>query len=248
MKKLQFFITFVLIALIFNLTIYTGNAQEQEPKKLSLKQQLSRQSEETAKRMSDRAKEIMDQSIIDISFSDDLDNCLQPGDSVPDFNLKTCDNKSRSLKDLLNKKYLVIIFYRGSWCPFCDIYLKHLDLWYAEIKQAGAELAVISPQIPSESIKMKKENNMNINILYDEHNKLAKEFGIVYAVPEDVLKVYDGFGINLEKENNYQEKELPVTSIFIANSNGKIVYSYIEPDYRKRLDAKEIIKVLKSLN
>ena len=248
MKKSAFLIPFLLILVLFNLNIFNINAQDEKNIKLSLEEQLLEQAKMSEKRMSKRAKEIIDDSIRDLSFSGDLDNALQPGDNVPDFTLKTCDNKFRSLNNLLSKKYLVLVFYRGGWCPYCDIYLRNLDLWYPEIKQAGAELAAISPQIPEESIKTKNEGNLSIPILYDEQNKLAKKFGIAYTIPEDVLKVYNGFKIDLEKQNNYKEKELPVTSVFIADSNGKIIYRHIEPDYRERLDAKKIIKILKNIN
>ena len=246
MKKLPLFlITFILVSFIFESNIYS---QDNQLSKLSLEKQLANQKKLSDKRMSKRAKEIIEESIRDLSFSGDLDNSLQPGDTVPDFTLKTCDNTFLSLNNLLSKKYLVIVFYRGGWCSYCNIYIKNLDLWYPEIKHQDAEIVLISPQIPEKSIQTKKEGNISIPILYDEQNKLAKKFGIVYTLSEDILKVYGGLGINIEKQNNYKENELPVTSVFIANKNGKILYSYIEPDYRKRLGPKKIIEILKKLN
>lgn len=171
-------------------------------------------------------------------------NALNVGGTMPEFTLTDANGKDVSSNDLLKSGNLVVVFYRGAWCPFCNKYLHDLQKNLLQIKANGGNLVAISVENPDTSLSVSKKNNLEFTVLSDPKLSLARKFGIVYELPKETNEKYIGYGIDLVKANGTEKPELPLSATYIVNQEGKIIYAYLEPDYKKRAAPAEIIKVL----
>lgn len=163
---------------------------------------------------------------------------------MPEFTLSDSNGKSVSSQDLLKTGNLVVVFYRGAWCPFCNTYLRTLQKNLPEIKANGGNLVAISVENPDTSMKVSQKNELNFTVLSDDKLNVARKFGIVYELPKETNEKYKGYGIDLVKNNGTEKPELPLSATYIVSSEGKILFAYLEPDYKKRAEPATIIKVL----
>lgn len=171
------------------------------------------------------------------------ENALKVGDTVPEFTLNNAYGKSINSQDLLEKGALVVSFYRGKWCPYCNLELQEYMMKIEEIKELGASFIAISPELPDESLSDK----MPFDILSDIGNSVAKKFNLVFKVDSKVNEIYKGFGIDLEKSNGDDSINLPMPGTYVINKDGEIVLSFVNADYTKRLDVKTVIEKLKEI-
>lgn len=179
-----------------------------------------------------------------ISPEDAAKTALNVGGMMPEFSLSDANGKSVSSNDLLKQGNLVIVFYRGAWCPFCNKYLHDLQKNLTEIKTAGGNLVAISVENADKSMTVTKKNELEFTVLSDPKLMVAKKFGIIYELPKETNEKYIGYGIDLVKANGTEKPELPLSATYIVSKEGKIIYAYLEPDYKKRAAPAEIIKVL----
>lgn len=169
---------------------------------------------------------------------------LNIGAEMPEFTLSDANGKSVASADLLKQGSLVIVFYRGAWCPFCNKYLHDLQKSLTEIKANGGNLVAISVENPDKSMMVSNKNKLEFTVLSDPKLNLARKFGIVYELPKETNEKYIGYGIDLVKANGTEKPELPLSATYIVSEKGKILYAYLEPDYKKRAEPAQIIKVL----
>jgi peroxiredoxin len=146
---------------------------------------------------------------------------------------------------LLKKGPLVIVFYRGSWCPYCNIQLHTLQERLSEIRAEGGDLVAISPEKPDGSLTLIQKHNLTFEVLSDPNLKVARKFGLVYQLPKDLQKVYLSFGNDLTKVNGTKDWELPLSATYVVDRKGKIIYSFVDADYKKRADSDDILRALK---
>jgi len=118
---------------------------------------------------------------------------------------------------------------------------------YNEIKAAGAKMVVISPQLERYSKQISKKLNLSFPVLSDKGNKVAASFGLVFELPHDLRKIYTGFGIDLERFNGNDSWTLPMSGRFIIDNNAKIINVDVDPDYIKRPEPTDIIKIIKEM-
>jgi peroxiredoxin len=168
---------------------------------------------------------------------------LNCGASLPDFEL---ENQYRVLmsRDELLRKPLIISFYRGAWCPYCNLELAEQQQRIDEIRQLGAEFIAISPEQPDYAMALREKHQLNFNILYDRNNQLARQLGLVFTLPEPLRKVYQTFGIDICAHNGNDHFELPVPATYIVGKDGIIRFAFINEDYRVRLEPETLIKKL----
>ncbi len=179
-----------------------------------------------------------------VSPEDAANSALKVDGMMPEFTLSDANGKSVSSSDLLKQGNLVIVFYRGAWCPFCNKYLHTLQKELANIKAAGGNLVAISVENPDTSMMVSKKQSLEFTVLSDPKLNVARKFGIVYELPKETNEKYIGWGIDLVKANGTEKPELPLSATYIVSSEGKILYAYLEPNYQKRAAPSEIIKVL----
>lgn len=169
------------------------------------------------------------------------------GDMLPPFSLANADNKQIDSSALLANGPLVISFYRGAWCPYCNLEINALQQRLADINATGAQLIAISPQNPDKSIDQVSQSKLDFEVLSDARNKLAKQCGLVFTLPESLRPVYEAWQIDIPDHNGDDSFELPIPATYIVDQKGKIRYAHVDMDYTKRLEPDAIIEQLKTL-
>jgi peroxiredoxin len=169
------------------------------------------------------------------------------GDAAPEFTLLDPDGKPVASRELLAKGPLVISFYRGVWCPYCNLELQALQAALPDINARGASLVAISPQTAANSRKSQRDNKLGFPILTDVKSEVAHAFGIRFALPDYLIEVYAGFGNDLTKVNDDPAWVLPMPARYVVGTDGVIAYSEVNPDYTQRLDPSELLPVLDRL-
>ena len=175
------------------------------------------------------------------------DRAVGVGDTAPAFSLPDADGKEFSLDALLKGGPVVLSFYRGAWCPFCNTELQGLEAALPEIRSYGASLLAISPQTPSNSRKSQRDNELTFPVLADQGRKVASAYGLCWAVQDDLRKLYHEQGVDLEVLNGNKDWTLPMPARYVVASDGTVVYAEVSPDYTVRPDPSELIPTLKQL-
>jgi peroxiredoxin len=161
-----------------------------------------------------------------------------------DFKAKDQNGNEVRLRDLLKKGKVVLVFYRGQWCPYCNKQLKKLEDSLSLIKEKGATVVAVTPELPENIAKTIGKTNVEFPILYDEGLKIMKAYEVEYEVPENTLKRYQNTGIKLAENNGKNGNYLPIPATYIINKDFTITYRFFEQDYKKRPSVAEILKNL----
>ncbi|WP_299215407.1 peroxiredoxin-like family protein [uncultured Dokdonia sp.] len=171
---------------------------------------------------------------------------LQIGDKAPDFSLSNAIGKTIRLSDLLKKGKVILTFYRGSWCPYCNLQLAHYQSALSEIHSLGAQLIAISPQTPDESLNIKEKNELSFEVLSDNGNIVAQKYTTVFKNADAAVNTMTALGFDFDAHYSDDARELPIPAIFIIEKDGRVAFAKAEGgDYRNRVDVSEIINVLK---
>jgi peroxiredoxin len=188
-------------------------------------------------------------STIEITNTDPSKICaLNVGSTISsELKIRDINGESHSLKKIISKRPTIIVFYRGGWCPFCNLQLQNLRKVVKDVESTGFQLIAISPDRPSELKKSLGKHKLTYKLLSDSSANAAKQFGIAFKVNQPTLKKYEEHGINLEKASGKKHNLLPVPSVFILNKDGKVHFSYANPDYKVRLDEEIILAAMKNL-
>jgi peroxiredoxin len=164
---------------------------------------------------------------------------------APDFKAKDQNGKEIRLKDLLKSGKVVLIFYRGQWCPYCNKFLKKLEDSLQLIKDKGATVVAVTPELPENIKKTISKTTAEYSILYDEDLKIMKAYDVEYEVPENTLTRYRNSGIKLEENNGKKNGNyLPIPATYIIDKEANITYRFFQPDYKIRPSVQEILKGL----
>jgi peroxiredoxin len=175
-------------------------------------------------------------------------NALNLDQNAPRFELPNQHGEQVLLDELLAKGPVVITFYRGSWCPYCNLQLKALQSRLPEIHALGAQLVAISPQAPDGSMSENDIRNMDFVVLSDQNADVAASYGVAWQVPALLLEhMREDRGLDLESLNNGNGSILPIPATFVLDSEGKVTWRYVDVDYRTRSEPQDIINALKAL-
>jgi peroxiredoxin len=169
------------------------------------------------------------------------------GSIASDFRLPDVEGNMVSLSDLLLDGPVVVTFYRGGWCPYCNIQLRAYQAALPQMAALGAHLVAISPQLPDQSLSTAQADELTFHVLSDVGNQTARRFGLVYALPEELRAARRSNNKALPGINGDESWELPVPATYVIARDGRIVLAYIEVDYRKRLGPEAILDALRPL-
>ncbi len=229
----------------------TSNAAEEVMSEtnveLTLTEQLKKKADESAQKSPSEKRKIMFAAIDELRKSKTMETALKEGAKIPHFKLEDVHGKEISSKEILQNGPMLLVFYRGGWCPYCNLQLRDLQEHLAEIKETGAQLVAISPQEPDSSAETVKKNELGYHVLSDVGGKVGNDFGLMFKLPEDLIKVYKEFGLDLEKANGNKDWELPLAATYIVKTDGTIEYAFVDADYKKRAETNELIEKLKAL-
>jgi peroxiredoxin len=191
---------------------------------------------------------VMDAEIGRLAASDLAVRAFKAGDTVPDFILPDAQGQLVRLHSLLRNGPLVMVFYRGGWCPYCNLHLRGFQRVLPRLQELGAQIVAISPQLPDNSLSTQEKNKLAFPVLSDAGNKVARQFGIVFELSDKLLEWYRQFGHPLEEANGEGGKrELPVPATFLVDRKGIIRLAHVDVDYTRRLDPDDVIGTLKGL-
>ena len=169
---------------------------------------------------------------------------LKVGDIAPDFNAKDQNGKTVSLKQALKNGPVVMLFYRGQWCPFCNKQLSRFSDSLSQLTAKGASVLAITPENAENVKKTIEKTKASFSVLEDEGLTIMKLYKVNFAVDENTITKYKGYGIDFDKANGSNGANLPVPATYIIGQNGKIKYVFFNTDYRKRASVLEILNNL----
>ncbi|HVM93807.1 MAG TPA: peroxiredoxin-like family protein [Terriglobales bacterium] len=185
------------------------------------------------------------QRAIDVLKADSFATMALAGvTTIPSFELPDHNGKRVSSSDLLRKGRLVLCFIRGRWCPFCVGQLEAMNYIAAQIANAGAQTIAISPQTEKQTFFMHDQHRLGFPILVDAGNELARQFGLVYKVPEEQQKLYRSTFINLPFINGDDSWELPIPATYIVDRDGSVLFASSNEDYTERPEPLDILSFL----
>lgn len=177
-----------------------------------------------------------------------LKSSKKKGDEAPDFSLIDSKGSTLTLSEELKKGPVVLTWYRGGWCPYCNIQLAAYQKILPQIEELGAQIIAVSPELPDKSLSTKEKNELRFPVLSDLNLKVAEQYGLVFKLTPEVSGHYSKFFSMKEFYGEEgPENELPIAATYIIDQNGKIVYSFLDEDYTKRAEPKDILEVLDGL-
>jgi len=221
------------------------NKTVQETEKQTLKAQLEQRKQDFAAKADDNKKRAYKEGIESVEQSGILEAAKQVGDKAPDFTLTNALGEPVTLSDYLKKGKVVLTWYRGGWCPYCNLTLHALQEELANFKANGAQLIALTPELPDESISTSEKHELEFEVLSDVGNQVAKEYGIVFQLTDEVAEMYNQ-SFDLNNHNGDESNELPLAATYIVNENGEIVYAFLDADYRNRAEPAELTAFLEN--
>ncbi len=172
---------------------------------------------------------------------------LELGTKAPDFTLTAHTGSKITLSEETAKGPVVLTFFRGGWCPFCNLQLAAYERIGSDIQKAGARLIAVSPQIPDQSRLLNEKHRLSFPLLSDVHNQAAEKYNLKFKMPDHLHDIYRLLGISLDAFNGDNSWELPVSATFIVDKERTIRASHVDADYKKRMEPAEIIRILNSI-
>lgn len=184
--------------------------------------------------------------IEDLRDSGVLERAAKPGDVLPaTANLRDQHNRPYDLARLVSGKPVILTFYRGGWCPYCNLELRAYQALLASIRAEGAELVAVSPELPDYSLSTAEKNDLGFTVLSDVGGELAASLGIRFTLSDAVRPFYEKAGHALPEHNGDGVWALPMPATFVIEQGGRIANAFIEPDYRKRIDPMDALAALR---
>ena len=191
-------------------------------------------------------KKVYAVGIQDILDKGILDNAKKVGDKAPNFTLINATGEEVSLASYLEKGPVVLTWYRGGWCPYCNLTLARLQEELPNFQAAGANLLALTPEVPDSSISTSEKHELTFEVLSDLDNNVARDFGVVFTLTPDVADAYQkSFG--LHEYNNSESNELPLAATYIIDTDGTIAWAFVNEDYRNRAEPRDILAALEAL-
>ena len=211
-------------------------------KKLSLQQQLDELTSKLHSLVPAERLAVVDRAIA--KLQDSVAKALRPGAQAPTFELPDGDGLVCRSEDLLRSGPLVIVFYRGRWCAYCNTQLTALQKIHKQIAATGASLVAISPQTQKHSYMTRDMHRLRFPVLSDAGNQVAHKFGLVYRMPAELQAMYESIYTKLPGYNGDTSWELPLATTYIVKTDGIISYAWIDVDWRQRPEPEEILRSL----
>ncbi len=210
----------------------------------TLHQQTSEFTESFVAEVPAEALATMNQAKDDLEKTGIVATSLQVGDEAPNFTLPNHQGEPTNLKSLLQKGPVVISFYRGGWCPYCNLQLAALQQALPEIQATGASFVAITPETPDHTLTTAQKHALEFTVLSDARNAVAQQFGLKFVVAENLRPLYASFGIDLPATNGDDTFTLPLPATFVIGTDQKVTYRFVDHDYSQRAEPADIVQAL----
>lgn len=213
----------------------------------NLAKQIEILNKELSKQLPQEINELFAQSIKDLKDQKIDEKAMTVGMSLPSFSLINSESQRVDSQQLLNQyDRMVLFFFRGSWCPYCNLELRAIQEFITQNQLDHVRILAVSPQIPSYSKQLITDNNLDFELLYDQNNELAKKLGIAFTLQDYAQIAYSGLGIDLSSFNDNDNQELPIPAVFVIDKNSIITYSFVDSNYVNRINLEDLVSVLKA--
>ena len=213
----------------------------------SLQEQLDERKNAFADRAPAELLESQNRALHELEVSGVYERVLKVGDKAPDFTLKNHEGKDVSLSALLEKGPVVLTWYRGGWCPYCNIALAALTEKNDEITELGATLIALTPELPDATAGSVKEQGLAFQVLTDKNHALADKFGLTFPLNEDTRKRYQEKFKLEERSGKEAADRLPLPGTYVISQEGIITYAFADADYRRRAEPERIVDAVRAI-
>jgi peroxiredoxin len=176
-----------------------------------------------------------------------LERALKAGDKAPAFTLPDARGRDFALAERLAHGPVALVFYRGRWCPYCIAQLEELEKVRPEFEKLGATVCALSPQKPQHTGFIAEQHHLRYPVLSDAGNAVARQFGVAWKLPDDLIAHYRGVFVNLEHANATKDWELPIPSAFVIAPDSTVVWAQVDPDFTHRAEPQELLRVVRVL-
>ncbi|MEM6265569.1 MAG: peroxiredoxin-like family protein [Bacteroidota bacterium] len=214
--------------------------------KQTLQSTLDERKSDWATKASDEIKTLYNEGIEAVVESGIYDLAKKEGDQAPNFSLNNATGKQVKLSKLLQQGPVVLTWYRGGWCPYCNLTLRFLQQSLPEFQAEGATLVALTPELPDRSLSTSEKHELEFEVLSDVGNEVARNYGIVFKLTPEVAEAYQ-HAFDLHAYNGDESDELPLAATYVIDQKGMIQYAFLDAEYRNRAEPTDIIATLKSL-
>jgi peroxiredoxin len=216
---------------------------------MSLRQQLSRERDHWSSVLDAPTVALMSRTTDALRLPQILGRALGEGDRAPNFRLSDTRGDSLELDALLRRGSVVLSFYRGQWCPYCNLELRAYQRLLPQLKALGANLVAISPQTPDNSASTAERNELSYPVLSDVGLHVARSYGLAFDLPPELVELYRRqWNNDLIKWNGEGGWSLPFPATYVIGQDARIALAHVDPDYRDRLEPEAVLARLRTLD
>jgi peroxiredoxin len=192
-------------------------------------------------------RQIVETSLEQLLSSNIAAQAKRSGDRAPDFALPSARGGEIRLSSLLEAGPVVLSFFRGGWCPFCTLEFRALAVILPQLKILGASLVGVSPETPEHGLATLEHNHLDFDLLSDSGNAVARDYGLLMSVPEEMQSLYLEWGFDVPEHNGDDSWELPVPATYVIDREGVIRSAFVDKDYTRRMEPLAILEALREL-
>jgi peroxiredoxin len=214
---------------------------------MSLRDELTALYEEGQRVWPAEARAIIEANSAELAATGMDRDALGAGDRAPGFTLPSATGSRVALDELLAGGPVVLTFYRGAWCPYCNLALRALQQHHEAIAARGAQLVAVSPQVPDESLSLAEKHELSFEVLSDIGSDVAKQYGIAFDLSGELAALYGQIGFDLQRVNGGHARTLPLPATFVIEADGVIRWAFVDTDYTKRAEPDDILAALDAL-
>lgn len=212
----------------------------------TLTAQLAEYREGFSKRAPQEMQDLFQERVDDLAASGILDEAVNVGDAAPGFTLPNARGEEVSLATLLEQGPVVITWYRGGWCPYCNLTLRAFQERLGEFDAAGATFVAITPETPDNSLSTSEKNELGFQVLSDVGNTVARDYGLVFKLPDDLAAIYNA-NFDLSAYNGDDSNELPLSATYVIRPDGTVAWAFLSADYRERAEPADVVEAVRGL-
>ncbi|WP_395373242.1 peroxiredoxin-like family protein [Marinicella sp. W31] len=214
---------------------------------MSLQQHIQDYLQSFRKKVDIDIQSVMAQVTQDLINSGMANKALQKGNYLPAFSLPNQLENTVVSNEVLSQGPMVLTFYRGGWCPYCNLELRAYQQLLPKIQACGAQLVAISPERPDHALSTAEKNDLKFEVLSDLNAAYARSLGLVFTLPEVLRPIYESFGIHVEKHNGSGQFDLPLPATYVIDKTGRVISAFVDADYTKRQNPQEVLKALEKI-
>ena len=214
---------------------------------MTLAEDLAARAAQGRANLSQATQDMYQRALAELDASGTAERALREGATAPDFELPNQVGEMVRLSDLLRSGPVILSFYRGQWCPFCNLELRALQRAMEDIEAAGATLVAVSPNTPDNSMTVVEKHGLSFPVLSDHDNGVARQFNLVYEMTAENIENYQEKGRDVAAMNGSDRWELPIPATYVIDGDRVIRYAFVDSNHRVRAEPAEVVRIAAGL-